>query len=218
MKHSRSLAKLQGSLERRIERLEWAISLSGGGNAATDKIVSYVTIEALTAWANFAREFYLSCSWLNAKTSGGVIVQPAVQTFTSERDALLYAISLLKPQFYPSAAASLNINSRHEPTWHEASTLTRLSYGLGFNNNSQIIDAFSIQTRFFSDLPTIRNFFAHRNQRTAEKVLSLASRHPYGLTISSPYQFRMSLVPGKPDTILNDWLVDIRLVSQYLCS
>lgn len=218
MNYSPSLKKLQLAFDRRMVRLERIIITNNPGSETFGRNLAYVTIESLNAWSVFCRNLYLSCAWLQAKTINGSLAKPSVISFTAERDAILHAISVLKPgPIYARALASSAISSRDEPTWHEISTLIRLTSNLSLTNSAQINAGLSYPTDFFKQGPIIRNFFAHRNSETAHKVRRMSSSPPYSFAISHPHNFLTQLMPGRPQDIVSEWLEDLRLISHEMC-
>lgn len=177
MRRRTCLERLNHSFARRVSYLELIASdVSGKSGHDIDLALGFLTIEALTAWSNFAREFYLSCAYLYPKTIGGQHVSHANATIIDERQALIHSIFVLKGKVF----AGPRITPFDEPTWREKRTLSRLSQSVGLSNNAAIVSGLSYQTTFFEEAHTLRNFYAHRSKGTAEKVFDLALRK-YGL-------------------------------------
>lgn len=218
MIRSKSLRVLQIAFDERLLRLE---AIAAGGDwqhLPLDRRMAYVTIECLSAWSIFAREYYLSCAWLRARRISGPPVEPASRLFSDERDAILHSIRILKPPtVYNRAQNSANISARDEPTWHEPSTIMKIYSNLRMSNMNEVSASFSYPTTFFNDCPTIRNFFAHRNMGTAQKVYSLARRPPYSVFIGSAGDLVGTLLPGRTQTLAREWIDDLRLISHDLC-
>lgn len=218
MRRQRSLSKLQQSFDFRIRRLETLCASIKPGLKETDRYVSYAALESLNAWTCFVREFYLSCGVLQARTITGVVAAPTNLSLADERQAILHAIGLLRPPpIFARANASAVISSRDEPTWHEISVILKLSASLGLTNNNSVIQALAYPTTFFRDMPVIRNFFAHRNMSTAEKVSAIALKHYQMPNLKCATDFLRSLLPGRPETVLAEWLTDLRLISDEMC-
>jgi hypothetical protein len=216
MRRRRSLKTLYSAFDSRIERLSRIVDGSSIADPLADRNLAYVMIESLNGWGIFAREYYLSCTLYRARTIDGLASGPPT-AIPTERDALIEAVRLLKPQALSKVLAGSAISGRDEPTWHESRTLLVLGSSLGFANFSSIAAAFSYSTTFFRDAPPSRNFFAHRNAASAEKVRRLASGPPYLSAEVRPHRFLKSLVPGRPQSVISDWLDDLRLVSHELC-
>lgn len=217
MIRSRSLFCLQRNFDERLMRLDRIVSETNIQDPSFDRRIAYAIIECINAWSVFAREYYLSCSLISAKTINGIPVTSTIQRFSSERDAILYSIQHLKPTLYARASASSSISPRDEPTWHETRTLIVISNQLGWNNLATISSSFSYPTTFFEHCPTVRNFFAHRNKETAAKVVRLASRPPYSATVKSAAEFVGVRLPGRGQTLIEEWIEDLRLVSHGIC-
>lgn len=216
MRRRTSLKVLHRAFDTRIQRLIDVIERTSINDTFADRNLAYVMIESLNAWAIFAREYYLSCAMFRARTIGGSHSGPPAPLAT-ERDALIEAVRYLKPQALSRARSSAVVDRRDEPTWHESRTLLILGSSLGFVNFQRIADGFSYDTTFFRDAPPSRNFFAHRNAGTAVSVARLASAPPYYSSETRPHRFLKSLIPGRPQSVISDWLDDLRLVSHEIC-
>lgn len=105
---------------------------------------------------------------------------------------------------------------RDEPPWPDPHMLITLVNHLSFSNLPELLGSLSLSTRVFQDLPPTRTFFAHRNQSSFAAVTSLANS--YGVTgRKRPSDFLMTRLPGRPQTILEDWIDDISTTVELLC-
>jgi hypothetical protein len=174
------------------------------------RAVAYVAIETQNLWASFARAYYLSCA-LKAKTEAGLKVTITQAGITAGTDAIAFALKLLKPWI-----TATHVMRREEPTWQDTHNILRLFTAIGASNSIQVQTALSYPTRVFELLPSMRNFFAHRNDETARKAATVAT----SLGISSrirPEDMLSFVLPGRPQNVLADWLDDIRAVIALLC-
>src|SRR5687768_1403633 len=97
MRRRTCLERLNRSFGHRIAQLEAvAMQIAGKKGHDIDRAVAFVMIEATTAWAGFAREFYLSCAFLYPRTIKGHHVSHQNTAITGERDALVHSIFALK--------------------------------------------------------------------------------------------------------------------------
>lgn len=212
MRPVRDLFKLKRLANRRLLFLRgMAQACTNPPGSEGDRIISFVAIETLNLWAVFARAYYLSCV-LGARRAGGVRVTLAVRAAQTVAQAIDFSIRTLKPGLR-KRPPWVRID---EPTWHEPRTLMVLSQALGFSHVPIIHAAFAYPTRTFGDLPAFRNFYAHRNDDTFRKAVGLA-RH-YGLSTQlRPSEILVSHTPGRPQSVLAEWIDDIRYVSDSLC-
>jgi hypothetical protein len=178
-----------------------------------DRAVSFVAIESLSAWAGFAREFYLSCAFLQPKTINGHHVSHQDSTVTDEYLALLHSIFVLKGR----SISAPRIAPRDEPAWHEKRTLSQLSTSLSLSNHQSIVSALSYQMTFFDHLPTVRNFYAHRSEGTAQKVMRVAHNSYAAVSVRHPNELVNTLFAGKVQTIIQEWLSDMRRIAATIC-
>ena len=218
MRRCPSLEKLQNAFDERVVRLERLVSTINPGMPESDRLLSYASIEALSAWSSFAREFYLSCCFLGARTLTGNFAHPTSAQINNERDALLYSIQLLKHQkVFARASRGASISPRDEPTWHDAVSLVRLSASLGLSNDGSVLSGLSYPTTFFRDMPVVRNFYAHRNKITANRVETLAAANYNAPSFASTSTFIGTILPNRSQSLINEWLGDLRLISHEIC-
>jgi hypothetical protein len=205
------LVVLKKALGRRTIFLRQLINaLSPPLHASEDRVISYTTIEALNTWGSFARAYYLSCCLCQARRTTGARVTLAAGRITNTLDALFCATRVMTGAKRPPT------NRRQEPAWHDPNTLLKTFAVLNVSNLNQIQAAFSYSTSAFAHLPTIRNFFAHRNDDTMHKVRDVA-RHLGVNPNQRACEIVCSALAGRPQNILADWLDDIRNVAVLLC-
>lgn len=176
-----------------------------------DRILSFAAIETLNLWSEFIRSYYLSCIF-GAEKGDGTKVKTAVRVGRTVATAIDFSVRKLRP----SLRHRPPWRRRDEPTWYEPETLIVLSRELGCSNFKEITAAFSYPTRAFADLPKFRNFFAHRNEETARKAVERAIF--YGLSPKlRPGEILASIAPGRPQSVLDDWIDDLREIAALLC-
>jgi hypothetical protein len=175
-----------------------------------DESISYVVIESNNLWASFVRAYYLSW-FMRPKTIGGQRVRCG-RHFASFQDALLFAIRRRAPRY-----GDLRPSRRNEPSWHDPNNLLLLASAVGVSNFSQISSALSFGATYSANLPTVRNFYAHRNDDTFRKVQSKAVLLGLGSNLR-PCEFVCAALPSRPQNLLCDWLDEIRLTVELLCT
>jgi hypothetical protein len=84
------------------------------------------------------------------------------------------------------------------------------------SNLVSIQNAFAYQTTAFDDLRTVRNFFAHRNEETASKVVAVARKNGISPWFR-PADAICSRAFSRPQSLVADWLDDIRVAIEALC-
>jgi hypothetical protein len=214
MRKRTCLDRLNRSFAHRVRQLEVvANGTAGKSGHDIDRALTFVTIEALSAWSGFAREFYLSCAYLRPKTISGCHVSHKNTAIVDERLSLIHSIQVLKGK----VVTSQKITPRDEPAWHEKRTLPNLAANLAFSNNNSIILGLSYHTTFFDDLPTIRNFYAHRSQSIAQKIFNMAvKRYALGTT-RHPSDLINTRFSGRVQTLIQEWLGDMRQIGLTIC-
>jgi hypothetical protein len=216
MRRAKYLRMLHERVDERLSRLSsLTLPISGQLDPSARRVIAYTVIECASTWSVFTREYYLSCALLSPWIQGGHRVTYPGVPITTERDALIEAIRAAKrPGFNP--APSVNIKPRDEPNWLSKATLAKISGHLGFSHDTKISNALSYQSTFFSHAIATRNFFAHRGKDSSAKVLNIA-RQTYLSPVNCAEEFVNTILQGRTDTLINEWLVDIRNISQALC-
>jgi hypothetical protein len=142
-------------------------------------------------------------------------VHYAAAPLQSEREALIAAIRAAKnPTFAPGP--SVKIKPRDEPDWLSKSTLIKISTNLQFSHETTLIGALSIQTSFFPQAITARNFFAHRARESEDKVRRLGVSS-YSHSIHHTVELINVVLPGRTDTLLNEWIAEVKLIGGAMC-
>ncbi len=172
--------------------------------AADDRTVAFVCIEAANVWMGFARAYFVSTA-LRAKLNGRRITITAIPMRTNV-DALAFAIRVTNPR---SFARGGPFGHRDEPDWQQTSVLARLTSALGASNQGLVRAGISVSTRAFVDLPVFRNFYAHRSEGTVVRIRKVARNYPINQGLH-PTQMLCTVLPARPQSLLSDWLDDIR--------
>jgi hypothetical protein len=197
------ISRLTESAESRLHRLQvlgapLALPLSPEDH----RTLSYVVIEAANLWAQYSRCLYLSAAFGARDITGRRAVARPVSNARQAIDLAVYAT-------HPRLAGQVRNWQSHElPDFqnkgHLAATLQNLSASI----TAQVDMALSYPTRVLSDLPTMRNFFAHKAADSAAKAATLG-RH-YGITRPLKPSVLLCTPPaGKADPLLSEWLSDL---------
>jgi hypothetical protein len=203
--NERHLKKLR-TLADEASRLAWPES---------DQKISYVAIECLNTWANFSRAYFLSCTLLPWREKGSRITcNISIRTFNDAIDA---AMRKCKRRVWDREVQKRgNWGRRDEPTWHDRNILIKSCEEIGCSNQTEILNAFSIQPKVFDHLPTFRNFYAHRNDDTAMKAKRVARSYSIP-TPGHPSKILLTPAYGRPQILILDWIDDIHTIVELLC-
>lgn len=212
MNPSHDLGILSAAARHRLARLQSLIvALRAPTDAEEDRTVAYVTIEALNTWSGFCRSLYLSCARA-AKTQKGNRISHAESSVRTDEDAIRFAMRRAKPKL----AAVTRVRRRDEPTWHDPNVLLTVVGALGASNASQVAAGLSLVPDLFAHLPATRNFFAHRNASTAQAVRQVARAKRVSPRLR-PADFLCTRVAGRPQSVLADWLDELRITIELVC-
>lgn len=179
--------------------------------AERDKHLAYVTIEAQNLWANFVRSYLLSCLHSPRRIRGARVALG--NTMIRLPGDLLHAAA--KAQKGPTAAAPTT--RREEPPWHDVSLFLRTCQDIKCSHLADVQTALSVSTRAFYDIPVFRNFYAHRNEESAQKALELVRRYYLITTARHPTDALATPPLRRPQALILDWLDDLGVVMELLC-
>jgi hypothetical protein len=82
---------------------------------------------------------------------------------------------------------------------------------------AQVQAALSLQTRVFFDLPSFRNFYAHRNRESAESAILLAKRNYLIAGPNHPSDVLAEPARNRPQALILDWIDDMSAIVELLC-
>lgn len=209
--HRRYLRLHRCSAVQLISLREKVSGLTAMTSSPNDERIAFVVIEALNIWGSFARAYYLSWFLYPTTMSGNrVSCSNQIQKF---EDALIFAIRRLRSRKYSGVRPS----RRDEPIWHDPSTLLTLATEIGVSNLNEVQAAFSLGATYPNVLPTVRNFYAHRNDETFRKVREKAMMLGMGRNLR-PCEFLCMSLPSRPQNLISDWIDEIRLTIELLCT
>jgi hypothetical protein len=215
MRSSTRLVLLRNRAVSRFSKLAYlARAIRVGQTPGYDEAICYLTIELANTWSLFVREWYISCTVLRAvRVSGSAVMTN--RGFGHAQDAILFALQVVGPKKFQRVKNQSTLRRRDEPTWLQPSTILVLARTLSLSNESNLTAAMSFPTTAFRDLPSVRNFYAHRSPETAQKVKSIALR--YGVGIRHPNEFAVGRWGSRSQIIVEEWIDDLRDVSVAMC-
>jgi len=212
MRPRKCLIKLQATAIKKVYRLKCLLSSISHPKDAPELYIANTTIETLNTWSNFSRSFYLSCALHSKAVNGNRIT--TTSRAANFNDAIGYAMQCCKPK------VTLNSSGiwarREEPAWHDPNTLIRICTEIQCSNITNICDGLSGGQTFFSDLPTFRNFYAHRNQETELAAMNKAPRYSISATLK-PSAILREFPIGETSILLVKWLNELEFTIEYLC-
>lgn len=185
-----------------------AAALPSLDNRAADVLASFLAVETTNLWSEFTRS-YFSFALAAAVTVTGQRIRTRFPPGTPIAVALAQMPQVLRrPTRTPIR--------RDEPVWHSRREFLKTITLAGLTNTAQIAAALSLPSRVIDHLPTVRNFYAHRNDETISKVRRLALRYALP-TIRHPTDFLRARISGRPATIFEEWLAELDAVVAAMC-
>jgi hypothetical protein len=211
MRPVRHLGRLNEAADRRLKRIESTVTnLVLPADSAKDAIVAFAVIELDNTWSGFVRCYYLSW-FLAARAQSGQRVRLKSGLPTKFNQAIAFASTAI------SGGPRKGVTGRIEPPWHEKRVLLTLTKACGASHHAQVLAAMSVRATAFDFLHTVRNFYAHRGEETADKLPRIA--RAFGLLPSRrATEIVLAIPPKGSSTILLDWIAEVRLVIELLCA
>ena len=211
MRIVRNLSKLQQTATRRLLKLKsFAPGVGPVHGFDDDQRVSFVSIELVNLWSEFCRFYFISCALGVRGMKGGRVL--TTTPLNTKEEAITFAVVYKNPKKTGNGPWTW----LDEPTWRRPTTILNLLTRLGASNVTQVQAAFGYSTVVFDHLPTVRNFFCHRNEGTSNKLAAVAR------AVKVPPKARAidivcSASPTGTQSILREWIDDLRLVVEDLC-
>lgn len=212
MRPSRSFEKLLRMASKRLARLRGrAVEGLALAEPLRDRQFAHVVVESLNLWANFSRSYALSCIFRPKRVAKGrVTISNAAITSPA-------TVLLLAAQVRRGPAAPAPTTRRDEPAWHERDLLLKTCMAMGCSHAADVQGALSGHTTVFDHLPTFRNFYAHRNDESAQKALTLARKQYLIIGVRHPTSALSNPAYKRPQPLILDWLDDMQIVMEFLC-
>ena len=208
MRATGDLSKLHDAITGRLARLRKLYAASMPPLPGSQPALAIAAIELDNLVIASIRQFMIS-SLTGARTADGkkVTVTPRMK---DEGEVAAFVLSVLSSQSFQNLGNPTRVARQHEFKIREPRFIERVMSSCSASNLISVQAAFSLPTTLFSDLPTIRNFYAHRNDDTWRKVKIRAQ----GLgvyRVRTADELLTSGLPGRPVTVFEDWLDDAEL-------
>lgn len=200
------IAVLTDAAERRLDRLSaHARQITPPVTPDDRRLIAYIVIEAANLWASYGRCLFLSCA-LGATDSNGRQIVPAPAATLD--DALTLAVHAVHPNLRGTQQWKYNLL----PDFQNKGELGKAIRYIQAVVLPDVDLALGYQSRVLADLPTMRNYFAHKAERAASSARGLAPR--YGLSRSLAPEDLLCSVPRTTmgDILLREWLADLNAI------
>jgi hypothetical protein len=127
------------------------------------------------------------------------------------RDAK-HAINLAVYAIHPELQGESRKWTRLElPDFQQKRVLTQTLNAIGATISPVVDAAVSFQSRVLDDLPTVRNYYAHKSERAARGAATVGPH--YGITRPmTPHELLCEVPRGRGDILLREWLADLSAI------
>lgn len=215
MKPTRHFGKLRRTGTQRLRKIrKTARGAVTPYSQSHDKELAWATIELANLWSEFCRAYILSCLRSAKLDSGGRVSCNNVAAGTTFDQAI---VTLAQNMGKGWAVKGGKIQRKHEPNWNETSCFLKSCNQLGASHLSTVQKALSMGPAVFRNLSTCRNFYAHRSEDTARKVMNL------GLTIYSiggkthPSEVLAARAARSRQSLILDFIDETEMTIDQLC-
>lgn len=213
MKTTKYLPKLEATALYTSNRYRNVLSRIDESNFEDINVkMCYLSIGLCNLVSNFNKAFFLSCG-RNPKGRDKKH-SLSLHRFTTDDKLLEIIIKKYKPSAAPKANGSWS--KKDEPSRYE---IQHVEYGLLTIGSRKINDLYIVQGMNLSihtNLPTFRNFYAHKNLKTQSSVreilpsLAIPDLHPSLALLQPPN--------GRSVSLMMNWLDDFDVMIPILCS
>jgi hypothetical protein len=200
------ISDLTETAQARLDRLQ---DLSAGlrqpFTPGDRRLLSYVTIEAASLWAQYSTCLFLSAALGARDASGKRVVRSPTHDTKQAIDLAVYAV-------HPRLRGITRPWKPYElPDFQNKGHLMMALAYIGATIYAEVDAAVSYKTRVLADLPTMRNFYAHKAELAARKAAALGPH--YGLTRPmSPHDLLCTPPLEGGGLLLNEWLADLAAI------
>lgn len=132
------------------------------------------------------------------------------RTFGREEEIAAYVLSVLDVATYRRLRTPTQVSRREEPKVRDPRSTERVFARCGASNIGSLQNALALNSRVFSELAPLRNFYAHRNDDTWRKVRNRAQAMGI-FNAAHPNDVVTYVLPGRPVNLFEDWLDDVEL-------
>lgn len=207
MRPSGDYSKVTSTALARCSRLLYiAHGLPSSRTPDAERLASYLIIESFSCWSGLNRSAFLSCAMGARHPVHGRIRTP--HGILNAQEALDRAVWFKDAR---KAGQSRRWSHRDEPGWGDQRAVSAAFAKLDPTNLGDLRSAWSVPTDVMNDLPTFRNYYAHKSQESAEKVSRLLPK--YGVPSGkNPTQALLHRNPFHSTPMLLNWLYDLRNV------
>ena len=199
-----SISELTLTARRRLNRLHvLSVRLDDRVSSEDRRRISYIVIEAANLWAEYGRCLFLSCALGARDASGQPIVPQRVRTVDAALTLAVYAVR-------PKLRGTQQRWKRHQlPDFQNKGDLAKTIRYVQATVFPDVDLAISYQSRVLADLPTMRNFFAHKGESAARAARGLAPRYGLSRTLAPEQLLCTVSNVGAGDILLREWLADL---------
>lgn len=162
-------------------------------------LVAHISIEVTNCWATYLRSYFLvSCTGGYFRDGSRVVGTTEPNSY----EALVWSVTHFSRT--PTVRAT-TVNHRVEPNWNDPATVASLLNSKQLSNEAGFRHAMSVSSGRHEEALTFRNFMAHRNAYTADKVRRLGARRGvHQLADPAELGFRVARSPKK--LLFHDWI------------
>jgi hypothetical protein len=202
------LAKLHDAVQYRLKRIKnHFASISGRPETDRNLVITTCVVELDNTAICTLREFTVS-SLRRARTVRGHRIS-VNRRFGPETEIAAYVLSVVNIVKY-NRQRPTSLKRDEEQTIRDPKDTEKILISCAATNLPSLQKALALNVGIFRDIPTVRNFYAHRNENTWRKVRDKARAMGVG-PVRHPDDFVQSSISGRPVSVFEDWLAEAEL-------
>lgn len=202
------LSKLHNAVQNRLKRIKnHFASVSRRPEIDRNSVITTCVIELDNTAICALREFTVS-SLRRARTVRGHRIS-VNRKFGPETEIAAYVLSVVNTVKFSRNRPSA-LKREEEQTVRDPKDTEKILINCAATNLPSLQNALALNVGIFRDIPTVRNFYAHRNENTWRKVRDKA-RAMGVVPVRHPDDFVQSSIAGRPVSLFEDWLGEAQL-------
>jgi hypothetical protein len=212
MRPATELAKLEEWTRRRVAKLRFI--KRNGANDRSPLILPFVVLELDNVILNLFQSYVISCLARRpiAVRSGKVV---STFTFSSAEAAMAFALSNLNFRKFRALRRPTVIGQRDWPRSREPKDWEKVLISAGCSILPSFQNALALNAGVFSRIGAVRNFYAHRNGSTAQRVVGIA-RTDGVIPVHHPDEYCLAIRHGAATPNIDQWFSEVEIFAQEM--
>lgn len=213
MRASMNLGRLHEATQFRLDTLLRFYQEPSIGSKQESAKLSYIAVELDNLNVAVLREFTVS-TLREAKTCNGARIK-VKNKIDNEKEIASYILSITNSVKYMKLKSPKTIERDQEQAIRDPKQIEPILIDSKASNLPSLQSALALNATVFQAVKPFRHFYAHRCFDTYKKAVS-RSRAMGILNPKHPDRTLTTILPGRPHSILEDWIIEAKLFYELL--